>query len=688
MIDPISIRRWFEIFHSEEPLTEVRILGEKTYSGYFVDCDTLLASLRGHEDEAIYAPINTIKPACLGKAQSQKLLSGKGLNTTSDNDIDYRRWVLIDLDPKRVSGVNATDSEKAFAKVKMRQIGSFLRDQGFSSPVVVDSGNGYHLYYKVFLANSAENTELIKQFLLVLDMYFSDEHTDVDTSVFNASRISKIVGTTSAKGTSTLDRPQRLSGFVQVPDEIKETDKHYLEVVAAMMPEAEKPSFYNSYGRDRFDIEGFIRDHDIKIAKRIPFKGGEKLILEECPFDSGHKAPDSALFVMPSGAIGFKCLHNSCSCHTWKDFRLKYDPQAYDRREFEAFSSRQAKFSVQDKPKPTILAESSDKGHKWQTLKDVEWVDPSSLTYIGTGFTELDNKIGGLALGDVTIISGLAGAGKTSIINNVILDAVQHGYKVATWSGELQASRFQAWIDQCAAGRNFVKSKAGYSNWYYCPKEIADKINDWLDGRLWLYNNEYGAKWSQLFSDITEAVENLGTQLVILDNLMSLSLDSFSGEKNERQTAFINELKTYAKKANIAVILVCHPRKEQMNSLLRMESISGTFDLVNLADNILLIHRVGKDFDVRASAFFGAEMVSEYRRYHEVIEVAKNRSMGIKDFLVGLFFEVESRRFLNTEFEYKTYGWQEALDAPIVTSPIPYMPSANAEEWEMDDLPE
>ena len=32
-------------------------------------------------------------------------------NTTSDNDVDGYKWLFIDLDPKRVSGISSNDAE-------------------------------------------------------------------------------------------------------------------------------------------------------------------------------------------------------------------------------------------------------------------------------------------------------------------------------------------------------------------------------------------------------------------------------------------------------------------------------------------------------------------------------------------------------------------------------------------------
>lgn len=674
MIDERSIRQWWDIFKSHGQLTEVRILGKSkaVYSGYFTDCETMLSELRKYDGlGGMYATINEIKDACSGREQANRIVKSPKA-TTNDKEIENRRIILLDFDPERPADTNATDEEVKLAEACMKSVYRYLRDQGFSAPVVANSGNGYHLLYKVNIPNTDENTKTVELFLKALDMMFGNEQTvKVDTSVFNASRISKIIGTPSNKGSNTQSRPQRMSYFVHIPEVFKETGLEYIKKVASEYPQVEAPSRANNYSTERFDIEGFIRDHGITVERRVKFQGGEKLILAECPFNSNHK--DSAIFVMDTGAIAFKCFHSSCSNMGWRDVRLHFDPTAYNRKEQEEFRRRRSYYGERQAKQIQVVQEDS-RGKKWLSMSEVKWIDPSSYVSIPSGITVLDQKIMGFTLGDVTILSGLSGSGKTTLLDHFILNAVQRGYKVAAWSGELQDFRFQAWLDQMAAGKSYVVQKFGFSNLFYVPKATAEVINKWLDGKFWLYNNDYGAGFDQLFADIKECVQQNGVQMVLLDNLMAMDLDELDGSENERQTKLIKEIKSFAKKENVHVILVCHPRKEQSFQLLRKESIAGTANLTNLCDNLLISHRVGNDFEKRAKDFFGEEQVRSLMDYQLVLEIAKNRSLGIVDQIIGLFYENETRRIKNEIAENIVYGWKEE---PVQTTLDPY-----------EDLPE
>lgn len=669
-MNEITIRQWYDTFKSGEELVEVRIVDnayKRTYSGYFTDVDTLLNEIRKYDNCNIYFTLNAINPACYDREQHDRIVT-KPKSTTSDNDIVGRDWILIDIDTKKPSDTNSTDEEKEMAKEVVNNVFKFLRDEGFEKPVVCDSGNGFHLLYKIAMKNSNENTTICKEFLQVLDMLFSNPNVEIDCSTFNSSRICKLYGTFSRKGSNTKKRPQRESKILRIPDEIKITPNEYFAKVAAMLPKPEQPSKSNYYSNEKFDLEAFLNKHHIAVRNIVRTSSFTKYILDECPFNSSHRAPDSAIFEMSNGGLGFKCLHSSCSQYTWKDFRLKFEPDAYDHKEYQRHEHKMQYYSSQKKEPFVPKKEDSAKGKKWLAMTDVQYVDMSKMASIPTGYKELDKKIIGLLLGDVTVLSGGSGAGKSSWIDCVALNAIQRGYKVGIWSGELQDFRFQSWINQIAAGKNYVCKREGFENYYYAPKNISNQISNWLEGKLFLYNNNYGSKWQQLFADVKELVDKEGVQLIVLDNLMALQIDNYEGDKYTQQTKFINDLKEYAKAKNVHVLLVCHPRKEGI--FLRKESISGTADLTNLADSVFIIHRIGKDFEQRAGEFFGKDKVIPYLKYNSVIEVCKNRSMGVIDLLVGMYFEVESRRLKNEISENIVYGWQEQ-PAQLTFEPTP-----------------
>lgn len=319
-MNEIQIKKALDVLKSKEEIVEVRIIGDYTYFGYFKNVKNLIQAIKPYQNDNIYFTLKEINEGCYSRNQCEKIIrSNKQTKTTSDSDIKARRYILIDIDPKRATSVSASDEEVAKARIVSNKVYAYLRDQGFTKPICAFSGNGIHLLYRVKLLNNEENRTLVERFLHTLDMLFSDEFAEVDTTVYNAARITKLYGTFSRKGANTEDRPHRISTIISVPDKIEALDKAYIQKVVDLYSKEEVKTWQNYYqGRNGFNLSDFISKHGINIIRKQPFKNDEKLIID-CPFDPNH-IDDGAIFKLNNEAIGFKCFHNSCSGHNWESF--------------------------------------------------------------------------------------------------------------------------------------------------------------------------------------------------------------------------------------------------------------------------------------------------------------------------------------------------------------------------------
>lgn len=655
------IRQWYDVFKNNKELVEIRILDPKaksTYSGYFTDIEKLLAAIKPFDHCAIYFTLNDIDGACYSREQHDKMVK-KPKSTTSDREIVSRKWCLIDIDCEKPSDTNSTDSEKELAKKVVNNVYKYLMDEGFEKPIVCDSGNGYHLLYRMEMESNEGNDIIMKKFLATLDMFFSTEKVKIDTTTFNASRICKLYGTFSRKGSDTADRPQRLSYIYRLPTEVKVTPNEYFQKVASYFPEPEQKDKYNAYGSISFDLDDFLTRHNIGVTQVIETPSYTKYVLEECPFNSAHRSPDSAVFKMKNGGFGFKCFHASCAAYTFRDFRLHFEPNAYDSQNYYEYNFKKRYYGTYPPEHFEPKKETDDLGKKWLHFSDIKKFDATNIVPIPTGILSIDRKIGGLNLGECTILSGINGSGKSILLNQIMLNAVQRGFKASIWSGELSAEWLKMWIMQCAAGKSNVIKKPNSEHAYYVSGNAYPKIENWLNGKLFIYNNNYGSRFEQLVADIGEFVDMENVNLVIVDNCMAVDLDARGGDKLEKQKYFILTLVEMARKKNIHIVVVCHPRKEIGNGLIRKESISGSGDLTNAVQNCFLMHRCSEDFFKRATEFWGKKKVEELREFDNVLEICKSRSTGVVDFLAGLYYEEETKRYKNSIAENIIYGWCE-----------------------------
>ncbi len=360
---------------------ELRALADNAiHSGYFsehaacarfaevLDCDP---SVHG-----CYVTLNVVNPALLARRANRiKMHLSRSDATTSDADIIRRRWLPIDIDPVRPSGVSSTDAEHELALRKAEEIAGWLSGLGFSEPVTGDSGNGAHLLYRIDLPNDAPSTQLAKAVLVTLGFLFSDTGVTVDTANYNAGRIWKLYGTHAKKGDHTPERPHRRSRILSVPGSLAVVTAEQLHELAAKLPIETNAKLPTGTGTQRtagkentVNLGTWLTAHGIEVRSSKPYgNGGTLFMLDQCPFSSAHK--DGAYAIQfDSGAIHAGCHHVTCGGgkQRWKELKEKYETkeEKHNRQEQRVAGwSRErakAKTGAENQTAPTGDAERQD----------------------------------------------------------------------------------------------------------------------------------------------------------------------------------------------------------------------------------------------------------------------------------------------------------------------------------------
>jgi len=663
IVNPSEIAKALHVLKPNNELFECRVIfnNKRTYSGYFRSAEDLIRAFDGIDNFAdcnVYFTLNALNEQCYSRAQHDRFIKNADA-TTSDNDVIGYEWLMIDLDPKRPTKTSSTDEQIEKARLLAGKIGQFLQNIGFERPIIGFSGNGYHLLYSIQLANNAENKTLLEQCLKTLSMLFSNSDIDVDMKNFNPSRVCKLYGTRAQKGTDSPNAPHRMSSILFVPDEIKFTDKKYLEKLTTYYPQEEKPQRYNSYRPSEFNLDKWLSDHQIAYRKDV-FTGGDKYILDHCPFNSEHKGKDAVIFKLHSGALSFVCLHNSCADKKWRDVRLFFEPNAYERQQMDYDRRIYAKSRAPVKP-----IEKKEGTPVFLTAKDILNMPTPEERFVRTGIWDIDKKMRGLKIGATSVLSGLRSSAKSTLIGNIVLECCQNKNKVGVFSGELSPQNFMKWINRQAAGKGHLEPTQ-YENFYNVSLQNQKLIAEWMGDNFYLYNNEYGNDYSAIKEEFVRVIEKDKLELLILDNLMAFNITSLADNKYEAQTAFVWGLHEMAMKMGVHILFVAHPRKAM--GFLRLDDISGTADLGNAVDNAFIVHRVNNDFIRLSKQMFGWKETNNLYKSTNVIEIAKDRDGGNQDVFIPLWYEVETKRLKNDRTENKIYGWDLKSDGFV---PVP-----------------
>lgn len=242
--------RWLTTLIDPDQVVELRALGVESPGG---SIQVWAGVFRGDELQTlakaalelsgcckgVYYTLNPLKPDRL-RVVAPRVQVAHGGELAKDIDIPARRWILVDFDPVRAEGFrdySATDAEKAAAWDVVLSVRSWLGGRGWPDPIISDSGNGYHLLYRlaedlpVSLPLGANDP--IRQSLLALGARFGTSAVTIDGAVFNPARIVKFPGTLTCKGENLPDRPWRRAMILDMPAALGRVPLEMLQELAS-----------------------------------------------------------------------------------------------------------------------------------------------------------------------------------------------------------------------------------------------------------------------------------------------------------------------------------------------------------------------------------------------------------------------------------------------------------------------
>lgn len=284
-------------------------------------------------------------------------------------------------------------------------------------------------------------------------------------------------------------------------------------------------------------------------------------------------------------------------------------------------------------------------------LSKVTPCDPTSIPRIMTNIPALDETIGGLLEGSVTIFTGKAGDGKSTIGGLLLLNAIQQGYPCCAYSGELSKEKFQQWAHLQAAGSDYITLKEkrlvrpdGTTKVImmpFVPMNVQQRIMNWYAGKLFLYDNKEifeENKTESILHTFSNAAGQYGCKLFLVDNMMTAMSDS--EDEIKAQGKFVNALKQFAERYAVHVLIVAHPRKTKAGEYLRKDDVGGNSAIVNLADSAIVVERP----DLR---------------------IIKNREEGVQR-LISCCYAGDSRRIYQADQgDLNVFSWDKTGIEPV-----------------------
>lgn len=284
-------------------------------------------------------------------------------------------------------------------------------------------------------------------------------------------------------------------------------------------------------------------------------------------------------------------------------------------------------------------------------LSKVETRDLTKVPRTLSGFERLDRSIGGFFAGELSVWTGKRGIGKSTILSQLLLGAIDQGHRVCAYSGELDRAQFREWTYLQAAGPEHISYRDDPLTGKRLPTvnpQVDKLISEWLDERFWLFDLERNTRHDpdSILGQFAYAKMRYRADVFLVDNIMAVDFDGVREKDFYReQSKFTQALASFAKRQHVHVHLVVHPRKSSGGKAgeVTADDVHGSGDITNRADNVF---------------FLTTHVVADAQK--PMLVTLKNRDFGSK-INQWLDFDKKSRRFFADGGDpRKALGWEMA----------------------------
>lgn len=193
--------------------------------------------------------------------------------------------------------------------------------------------------------------------------------------------------------------------------------------------------------------------------------------------------------------------------------------------------------------------------------EELNTLDPQKSWNIG--YYHLDKMLNGVKEGDLVILSGLTGSGKTEFAVSVAKKFIAQEVNPLFFSYEISS-------------QELLERFGTPVPMFYLPRIPQSKSSKWIETK------------------IIEAIQKFDTKVVFIDHLHYLVDESTTRNKNtsEMLSQMCRDFKQIARRHKVIIFLLAHVRKFS-STRPSMQDIKDSSGIIQEADTVLIIHRVG-----------------------------------------------------------------------------------------------
>ena len=184
--------------------------------------------------------------------------------------------------------------------------------------------------------------------------------------------------------------------------------------------------------------------------------------------------------------------------------------------------------------------------------------------------------------GECTILAGINSAGKSLLAGQIMLGAMDQGYKCLSVSLEMspKSQLARMWRQASLEMQPSIDFGLGF--------------NSWARDKLYFFDKQGSVDLPALMSVIRYAVDNLKVSFILIDSLMTIS--GIANDDYTKQKQVVCEIADACRDMDCHIMLVAHARKSMsIKDKIDRFSIRGAGELADRVDNVLLMGRYYED---------------------------------------------------------------------------------------------
>ena len=243
--------------------------------------------------------------------------------------------------------------------------------------------------------------------------------------------------------------------------------------------------------------------------------------------------------------------------------------------------------------------------------------DPSYVQGIKTGFKKLDSAINGLKKGELILVCGRPGMGKTSFALSVVRNIYKHDLKrVLYFSPDMPTGQ---------VANRILAMEASAGSWIdggVPEKEEWDQLNSAMDkikGCDFLIDDTPGISIEEIRDRLIELKKEGEIDLVIIDYLQLLSFEDPAKSRQQAINLMTKRLKRLATKMDVPIMVLSQlsrivENREDHRPILADLREDSAIDL--FADTIIFLYRDDYYYDKSDDPYSTQAIVAKNRNGH------------------------------------------------------------------------